>query len=198
MAQEYIVKDVKVWEGSEHPTYGTKLSVSFSGVGEPVDMTAKKFPVVGETEYGEIKEYTTQKGTTRQKFTRVKKDDESGAQRGGYSGGGKKPAYNENGQKHGAALKIAADYIISKNIALDAEDFLKKLKELSDRIYALQIPGETQEQSGYEKAKAVAATLPKKEAEPAHTDEEYQEQLGHEVAAAIDSGEPINLDDIPF
>lgn len=186
--QEYKITKVsqqepREWNGPNGTVYYIK--VMLEGHDKPVSIGKKKPDALKEgfTVYGTIEP------------TDLPEDKFKAAQNpnGGYSGS-KKPAYNENGQKHGAALKIAADFLIANKVTSSQEEFVEQLQALSSKIFAIKTPiaaGES-EQSGYEKAKAVAAKLPK--SEPERSEEEYQEALGYQLG----NDEPINLDDIPF
>lgn len=85
MAEYFTVTDVQYWTTTDEETgeeveikdsFGNyKLSVTFEGHGEAVDMTAKIPPKLHEKEWGHIESYQTKAGKTRHRFKRDKKDD---------------------------------------------------------------------------------------------------------------------------
>lgn len=213
-AKEYKVLDVKEWPNSEHPTYGSKLSVSFEGEGEPVDMTAKKFPVKGEIEYGEITDYYTKNGTARRKFKRKDREEavaeraQTAFQKGFDSTKSDKPdeAYwqSKNDQIKaqwaiGQAVRLYIPQLTGQNRfdEEELESWAKELYAMVDRVAGSTSVAEELPKTGIERARQVAeetranklaTTLDNGEPMPVDTTDYSQ----------IDTDQPIDISDIPF
>lgn len=184
MAQEYTIKAVgktaKEWESKYGPMKTYLIQVE--GNGEPVQLNKKADsprPEAGDTIFGDIT--NTEFG---QKFKAAQKP---------FNGGSKKPAYNENGQKHGAALKIAADFLLQNKVTANPDEFVDQVEKLAAKIFAIKVPvvaGESEQ--------------PKKDwIDPAIKEKilaakKSNDELDAEMNSLINSEEPINLADIPF
>lgn len=202
--QEYKVIDVKPWNGDEHPVYGKKFSISLEGYGEPVDITAKKYPVKGEIEYGVIEDYKTKNGTVRTKFTRAKREDAPQEPKPAQTVSKPDEAYWQSKNDHikaQMAVKAAVNLYacipetdsIRKMSPIAAVEFIaKELSAVVDRVAGSTSVAEEQPETGYEKAKKVAEEL---EAKKLATSLDNGEPFPVDTT---DYSQPINLEDIPF
>lgn len=114
--KEYTVKGVKPWDVPEDPKYGRKLSLSLEGIGEPVDMTAKNIPAVGDKIRGTVTTYTTQKGAERYRFTRERQQNPN------YAPKNDKPPFDPDGQAWGNSVTNGTAIAIACMIAGDTAD----------------------------------------------------------------------------
>lgn len=176
---DYTVQSVnKLGEGNE---FGTPYNVKFSEEAETVFMLAKKAPVEGETEHGNITNEPTKKdpSKTYRRFKRAQKD--GGSFTPGQSSQPKQidhdSMYRCNALNNAVAFASATydpkdDDIdgVSTHISMMADKFYEWLKG---------------ENKGYEAAKKTAESLKVEEKPEEKPDETFE-------------GEDINLDDIPF
>lgn len=220
MPQDYIVKDLKVWKDREtnepvQDSFGNfKASVSFSGVSEPIDMTCKKLPVIGESEHGVIEFYQTKAGAQRQKFTRKQKEE--------FSAPTPKKEWEPRADHH---EEIKAQWAIGQAVALLKETgtvdaFGKQIEETARELYAMvdrvkgssesTDPKDSTSQSSARQSSASGATTGQESTSKEPTRDwtkvgkQSEEEFANSMAKALDNGtefnaeEPINLDDIPF
>lgn len=206
-AKEYKVLDVKPWNGEEHPQYGKKFSISVEGYGEPLDITAKKYPVKGGVEFGVIEQYKTKAGVVRSKFTRKSREDapqEAPAAQTVSTPSKPDEAYWQSKNDHikaqwaiGQAIKWCEIRATATNMqdgetegitGSYIEKRAKQLYAMVDRVAGSTSVAEEQPKSGYEKAKEVAAHIAEKA-----EDEEIKSLLENE-----DQLKPIDTSDIPF
>lgn len=206
-AQDYRVKEIKLWPGDAHPTYGSKLSVVFEGIGEPIDMTAVKLPVVGEVEYGEIKDYKTKSGNLRQAFKRVKKEESS------YTESTNSPSTSkQNGSPEYWTDKdasIRSQWAIGQSVKIavaKGPDNITEIQDMAIKLFNLVEvvkqagTGKGKDSSSWQDAKSKFAKNPEQEGAPPpepQSEAEYQSLLSKEAQSYADD-DKIDLSEIPF
>lgn len=156
MPQDYKVTSVKP-TGFTDQNGNDGYNVWFEGVPESALMLAKKPPVEGGVEHGEIKDLPAKKDPTKtyKRFTRVQREDVASTVRSDY---GTYPVVSDPRQEsieRQCALKEAVEMYknddVSSTMALElAGEFLAWIKDGT-------MPGD--DTSGYEAAKATAERL---------------------------------------
>lgn len=176
---DYTVQAVDVLGAASD--YGTPYNVKFAEEAETAFMLAKKAPVVGEVEHGNITDEPTKKDPSKT-YRRFRRQQQEGFSKPSVQNTPKQVDHDSMYRCN--ALNNAATYVAHAGTGASDptnDERVDVILQNADRFYAWL----KNENKGYEAAKQTAEKLKITE----ETEEKPDEVM---------DGEEINLDDIPF